>query len=212
MLCAWHLNLACHLYSFSLLSPCLSFCLLSSLLHANSLTHTLIYTLLVPHSLFHSLTHSLTPRIKHKHTHTHTYSSGPEGSNRGYVSVSLPSPCPHVSLQQISGQRCRKSGFWGWQRRTKVCVCVCEKKISMWFKTVSACSACLYLVCSYTWLIVTFLLSAISLARCCFTINTHSPLLLSLSFLSLLWLIFCLCCAFLILFLSFCLSVMSFSY
>ena len=97
-----------------------------------SLTHSLIDTLLPyltssltdshPHSLTHSLTHS---HIHPTRKHTRDHSSAPEGSNRRYVSVSLPSPRPHVSLQQISGQRCRKPRFWRRKRRTKVCVCVC---------------------------------------------------------------------------------------
>lgn len=92
-------------------------------LQTHLLTHSLIHT----HShtsLSSSLTHPFIDPCTYKHKHT--YSSTPEGSNRRYVSVSLPSPCPHVSLQQISGQRCRKSGFWGRKRRTKVCACMRE--------------------------------------------------------------------------------------
>ena len=77
----------------------------------------------------HSLSPPLTCRLARSlihwplDTHACTHSSTPQGSNRRYVSVSLPSPRPHVPLQQISGQRCWKSGFWRRKRRTKVCEC-----------------------------------------------------------------------------------------
>lgn len=101
---------ACHLFSFSLLSPLsLSVCYPPYCM----LTHTLSKHTQMSPFLLYSLDVS---------SNIHIDSSAPEGSNRGYMSVSLPSPRPHVSLQQISGQRCRKSRFWRWQRRTKVCM------------------------------------------------------------------------------------------
>lgn len=84
----------------------------------------------LPHSRTSSILHLLTPSPSFTHwptvhaltrTHARAHSSAPEGSNRRYLSVSLPSPRPHVSLQQISGQRCRKPRFCGWKHRTEVC-------------------------------------------------------------------------------------------
>lgn len=113
------------IFILSSLPFCLSFCVLSSLLHAFTHSFTHFFCTSFPRSLTYSLAVSLTrPPVTHTltntHARTHFHSSAPEGSNRRYMSVSLPSPCPNVSLQQICRQRCRKSRFWRWKRRTKV--------------------------------------------------------------------------------------------
>lgn len=110
------------IYFHSFFSPlCLSF--LHSVLMAacNWLRPPFLLTQLPP-----SLTHLFID--SHTNTQTHTRSSAPQGSNRGYVSVSLPSPRSHVSLQQVSGQWRRKPRFWGWKRRTKVCM-QCQREL-----------------------------------------------------------------------------------